>query len=603
MLKRKADCKSMPSKKLKESFYTVDVEGDGNCFYRAVSVCLNHNENGFKKIKSAALKFLKENHAFLLDDFEADYIDRALDYHSNEGSWADELMILCTAHCYEIQIVIESSNYSKELCFLEECSRKIFLIHRNGNHFQAKISSELQTKKEKKIYSPNFSAKKNLSHNEKEGIKANRIESIDFVDFFGTADISRYNDVYKFLKEAKFPIHLLSKSAKARENWKYNVKDYLILDFPCLNHSRSRLMHFSSVDNAYYIIPLRDEESKIIESAHICNGKHLSFEKSIAKLYEGRIKYVGCTNKIRNFIEACAECNMKKCQKVKANKYTPIDTKRPRELILFDCVYLKEKLFGKNARLVTAIDHFSKFGWAEVIKSVNSENTAHLLAKVFKECQYSIESVLTDNGSEFKARFADFLKEKGIGHRKGAPYKPTTQGCVERFNKTIKQELKEALERNSELGLTEALKTIITDYNSWKHSSTGKKPIDLFDFTNEEDLDEVREYRNKRLKDNFRTKEKHLNLKENDNIIIRNDIIIEESSGIWYTKNEKTFGNDKMTKIFNIIGTVRAISNDHVLVQIKKDSSNFKKNNIIMVKENALKKVSDEAMKNLLKEG
>jgi len=82
--------------------------------------------------------------------------------------------------------------------------------------------------------------------------------------------------------------------------------------------------------------------------------------------------------------------------------------------------FFERKLFGKNAWLITAIDHFSKYGWAHVIDSVNSENTTSLLVKVFERCNSSIESVLTDNGSEFKAKFADFSKKKASNIRMSA---------------------------------------------------------------------------------------------------------------------------------------------------------------------------------------
>lgn len=601
MSKRRAEFSDTPTKLLKEDFKIIDVEGDGNCFYRAVSVCLNNNENHFKKIKRAALKFLEQNHTFLLEDFSVDYVNRAIAHHSADDTWADDLMIFCTAHCFEIQIVIESPSYLKELCYLEECPKKIFLVHSNSNHFKAKLISEKSCEKKKNAHKANFSAKKPLNADEKLAIKENRIDRADFVNFSGKADTSRYNDIHKFIKENKLPRHLLSKSSKAIENWKYNAKEYKMFDFPLSKFSRSRLAHFSPSDNTYYTIPLRNEDIQIIEKVHAWNGKHLSLEKTIAKLYETGIKYTGCTISIRNYIAACATCNIIKPPKVNPKKYTPIDSQRPREMILFDCVFLKEKLFGKNARLVTAIDHFSKYGWAQVISWVNSENTSILLSKVFEHCNSSIESVLTDNGSEFKARFADFLKDRGIPHKKGAPYKPTTQGCVERFNKTIKEELKGALERNSDLVLTEALEHILDDYNNWKHFSTGKKPSDLFNIINEEDLEEVRKYRNQKLTINFKSKEKHLNLKENSNVLIRNDIILEKSSGIWYTKNEASFSNGITQKMYDIVGIVRVVSSDHIVVQIKKDSVNFKKNSIIMVKESALKEVSDEAMENCLK--
>ena len=48
--------------------------------------------------------------------------------------------------------------------------------------------------------------------------------------------------------------------------------------------------------------------------------------------------------------------------------------------------------------------------------------------------------MLSDNGGEFiSEELKDFLKAEGIEERHGLPYKPTTQGVVERCNQTVKK--------------------------------------------------------------------------------------------------------------------------------------------------------------------
>jgi hypothetical protein len=60
------------------------------------------------------------------------------------------------------------------------------------------------------------------------------------------------------------------------------------------------------------------------------------------------------------------------------------------------------------------------------------------------------EEVLTDNGKVFTNRFAlkptevlfdKLCRENGVSHRLTAPYSPTTTGKVERFHRTLRQEL------------------------------------------------------------------------------------------------------------------------------------------------------------------
>lgn len=59
----------------------------------------------------------------------------------------------------------------------------------------------------------------------------------------------------------------------------------------------------------------------------------------------------------------------------------------------------------------------------------------------FADRGITVERVLTDNGSCYRSRcFARVLAEAGIGHRRTRPYRPQTNGKVERFNLTLKWE-------------------------------------------------------------------------------------------------------------------------------------------------------------------
>jgi len=50
--------------------------------------------------------------------------------------------------------------------------------------------------------------------------------------------------------------------------------------------------------------------------------------------------------------------------------------------------------------------------------------------------------LLSDNGASYVAgELADFLKDKGMGHVRGAPYHPQTQGKIERWHQTLKNRI------------------------------------------------------------------------------------------------------------------------------------------------------------------
>ena len=50
--------------------------------------------------------------------------------------------------------------------------------------------------------------------------------------------------------------------------------------------------------------------------------------------------------------------------------------------------------------------------------------------------------LLSDNGSNYvSSDLADWLKDKGIKHSRGAPYHPQTQGKIERWHQTLKNRI------------------------------------------------------------------------------------------------------------------------------------------------------------------
>ena len=145
-------------------------------------------------------------------------------------------------------------------------------------------------------------------------------------------------------------------------------------------------------------------------------------------------------------------------------------------------MYLDKK-FQAHSYLLTVIDHFSKFAWTFLINQINSENIKNCLEIVHQYCNFEIEKVHTDNGTEFKRFFEEYLENYQIIRLLGAAYKPTSQGCVERFNRTIQDQLDKSYRSKisqAEFNIYEELKKNTDMYNNdWIHSTTGKRPAEL----------------------------------------------------------------------------------------------------------------------------
>jgi transposase InsO family protein len=78
----------------------------------------------------------------------------------------------------------------------------------------------------------------------------------------------------------------------------------------------------------------------------------------------------------------------------------------------------------------------------------------------------TVDEVLTDNGSNFRSgAFAEVLAERAIKHRRTRPYRPQTNGKVERFNRTMSDEFLYNHRFRSENERRRRLDRWVHDYN------------------------------------------------------------------------------------------------------------------------------------------
>jgi len=102
-----------------------------------------------------------------------------------------------------------------------------------------------------------------------------------------------------------------------------------------------------------------------------------------------------------------------------------------------------------------AIDRATRYAYMEIHPNRDANTTAEFLRRFLEHFPHRVHTILTDNGSEFTDRFAVDLKDKPldrpsgrhpfdrlcaerhIDHRLTRPYRPQTNGLVERFNRRI----------------------------------------------------------------------------------------------------------------------------------------------------------------------
>jgi hypothetical protein len=143
-----------------------------------------------------------------------------------------------------------------------------------------------------------------------------------------------------------------------------------------------------------------------------------------------------------------------------------------------DCHYLEKGIIDKDDNrhfLVAVVDDATRLVWAELIPNVQSLTVMFATMRCFNMLQdnYNIKfkEALIDNGSEFNSPRVDthlferMLLELDIKHRRTRPYRPQTNGKVERFWRTIVDDLLKDYVFDNKSNLEQELWTYLSYYN------------------------------------------------------------------------------------------------------------------------------------------
>jgi transposase InsO family protein len=132
-----------------------------------------------------------------------------------------------------------------------------------------------------------------------------------------------------------------------------------------------------------------------------------------------------------------------------------------------------------KAFLHTVIDDHSRLAYAEICSDEKATTAARVLRRAwFTDHGVTVERVLTDNGSCYRSHaWRDTCTELGIKHKRTRPYRPQTNGKIERFHRTLADGWAYARFYTSETERRQALPTWLHFYNHHRpHSAIGGQP-------------------------------------------------------------------------------------------------------------------------------
>ena len=129
----------------------------------------------------------------------------------------------------------------------------------------------------------------------------------------------------------------------------------------------------------------------------------------------------------------------------------------------------------------TVIDDHSRVAYAEICSDEKATTAIAVLQRAvpwFAERGVVVERVLSDNGSAYKSHaWRDACADLGITHKRTRPYRPQTNGKLERFHRTLADGWAYARFYDSEHHRRAALPGWLHFYNHHRaHSAIGGKP-------------------------------------------------------------------------------------------------------------------------------
>jgi hypothetical protein len=149
---------------------------------------------------------------------------------------------------------------------------------------------------------------------------------------------------------------------------------------------------------------------------------------------------------------------------------------KPNVQVGIDLIDMSRVAYNGFKWILTCIDLYSKKGYAIAIKSKEASDVANGFKEILNQIGHPISAVRSDNGSEFKSELTELLKSKGIKQIFSLPYTPQSNGQVERFNQTLKRQLRMILISQGTKDWNTYIQQVCDNYNNSVQNTTKRTP-------------------------------------------------------------------------------------------------------------------------------
>jgi len=221
-------------------------------------------------------------------------------------------------------------------------------------------------------------------------------------------------------------------------------------------------------------IEYRQQLLGLIHSSHA--GGHFGLKRTRAKL-QAKAYWPGWAADVAEFINRCAPC----AQSFRGTPPRRAPMQRMTVGALFERIAID--FTGPHPRsssgkiyMLTAVDHFSKYAFAFPVQNREAVTVARTLISGIFNIFGVPKQLLSDRGPEFEsALMRELCGLLGIDKLRTTSYKPSTNGAVERFHRTLNSLLAKVVDVHQR-DWDEHVPFVLAAYRATPHSATGFSP-------------------------------------------------------------------------------------------------------------------------------
>ena len=180
---------------------------------------------------------------------------------------------------------------------------------------------------------------------------------------------------------------------------------------------------------------------------------------------------------IRFWIRTCEVCQRRKPpQPTPKAPMTIYTTGYPSERVSWDVVGPMHKTEDGNQYLLCICDHFSRWAKAFPMKDQKAETIADIFIHQWVEEHGAPMQIHSDQGTNFESKLVkDLMKLLDVEKTRTVAFKPSSDGMVERYNRTI-VDMVAKLASRSPRSWDKMIGQAVAAYNASVHSRTGFTP-------------------------------------------------------------------------------------------------------------------------------